>query len=154
MSIYFSDEQDQKVDGAGLLEFARTVLKAEGLPASTEMAMLLIGPDQIGDYNERFMNRTGPTDVLAFPVEDLEPGFIPRLTKDDPPLNLGDVFLCPTEIFRRAGEEGFDSENFLFLLAAHGILHLLGYDHDDEAEADRMERREDELLEMIGRRFS
>jgi probable rRNA maturation factor len=153
VSVFFSDEQDEPVDGGALLDFARQVLVAEGLPASTEMAVLLVGPDQIADYNGRFMGRIEPTDVLAFPVEDLEPGSIPRLAPDDPPLQLGDVFLCPAEASRRAVDNGFDPEDFLYLLAAHGILHLLGYDHDDESEAARMERREDELLGLIGRRL-
>ena len=154
MSIYFSDEQNEKVDGPALLDFAHKVLDAEGFPSSTEMALLLVGPDQIADYNDRFMGRQGPTDVLAFPVEDLQPGFVPRLTVDDPPLSLGDVFLCPAEITTRAVKEGIDPDDFLFLLAAHGILHLMGYDHGDETEAERMEDREDELLGLIGRRIS
>ena len=115
------------------------------------MAVLLVGPDQMAEYNQRFMDRSGPTDVLAFPVEDLEPGFVPRLTPGEPPLSLGDVFLCPSEIRSKATDEGFDPDDFLFLLVAHGILHLMGYDHGDEAEAERMERREDELLAIVDR---
>jgi len=151
VNIYFSDEQTSRVDGSAMLRFAERVLGEEGLPETTEMAVLLIGADQIADYNERFMNRSGPTDVLAFPVEDLTPGHIPHLAPDEPPLNLGDVFLCPSEIEARAVAEGIDQEDFLYLLLAHGILHLLGYDHGDDEQALLMERREDELLQLIGR---
>lgn len=152
MNIYFGDEQDHEADATALLGFADRVLVEEGLPDATEMAVLLVGSEQIADYNHRFMGRSGPTDVLAFPVEDLQPGFVPRPTADEPPLNLGDVFLCPGEIYVRAAREGLDPENFLFLLLAHGILHLLGYDHGDDEQARVMERREDELLGLIGRR--
>jgi probable rRNA maturation factor len=151
VNVFFSDEQEMPVDRTAMLEFAERVLREEGLPESTEMAVMLVGRDQIADYNERFMDRTGPTDVLAFPVEDLTPGSIPTVTPDDPPLNLGDVFLCPAEISSKAAAEGFDPDNFRFLLLAHGILHLLGYDHGDDVEAELMERREDELLKLIGR---
>lgn len=151
MNVYLSDEQEGAVEAPALLEFAERVLRAEGLPESTEMAVLLVGPVQMEDYNERFMDRRGPTDVLAFPVEDLLPGKLPRLSPEEPPLNLGDVFLCPDEIRRRAVSEGLDPDNFLFLLTAHGILHLLGYDHADEQAAGVMERREDELLRLAGR---
>lgn len=151
MNVFFSDEQQHPVDRTHMLEFAEQVLRAEGLPESTEMAVLLVGPDQIADYNERFMGRSGATDVLAFPVEDLTPGVVPRIAPEDPPLNLGDVFLCPSEIEARAKEEGFVPEDFQYLLLAHGILHLLGYDHADDVEAELMERREDELLALIGR---
>lgn len=154
MSIYFSDEQDQPVDAPAVLQFAQRVLEAEGVPGSAEMALLLVEPDQIADYNQQFMNRRGPTDVLAFPVEDLVPGSIPRLGPDEPPLNLGDVFLCPAEIADRARRERLDPEDFLFLLTAHGILHLLGYDHADDSQAEQMEQREDELLGLIGRSLS
>lgn len=151
MNVYLSDEQDLELDASGLLRFAERVLEEEGLPPMTEMAVLLVGAEQIADYNERFMGRSGPTDVLAFPVEDLEPGYVPRIGAEEPPLNLGDVFLCPSEIKSRAEEDGRDSDDFLFLLLAHGILHLLGYGHEDDAAALQMERREDDLLEMIGR---
>jgi probable rRNA maturation factor len=68
-----------------------------------------------------------------------------------PPLSLGDVFLCPAQIRHHAAAEEVPFEDYLYLLVAHGILHLLGYDHADDADADRMERRETELLEAIGR---
>lgn len=151
MNVFFSDEQEHQVDREAMLEFAERVLREEGLPESTEVAVLLVGREQIADYNERFMDRNGPTDVLAFPTEDLTPGALPRLAPDDPPLNLGDVFLCPVEIHHRAMSERIDPEDFLFLLLAHGILHLLGYDHGDDVAAELMERREDELLQLIGR---
>lgn len=151
MNVYFSDEQTDPVDSSAMLQFAERVLVEEGLPETTEMAVLLIGADQIADYNERFMDRKGPTDVLAFPIEDLTAGHIPHLAPDEPPLSLGDVFLCPSEIHARAQGEGMDSQDLLYLLLAHGILHLLGYDHADDVQALVMERREDELLEMIGR---
>jgi probable rRNA maturation factor len=151
VNVFFSDEQEVPVDGAALRGFAETILVAEGLPPGTEMSLILIGPDQIAEYNRRFMEREGPTDVLAFPLEDLAPGAIPTPVANEPPLTLGDVFLCPAEIRRRAEREGFVFEDFTFLLTVHGILHLLGYDHDDEAAAERMESREDQLLAMIGR---
>jgi probable rRNA maturation factor len=100
------------------------------------------------------MGRQGPTDVLAFPIEDLRPGQIPVPVADDPPLVLGDVFLCPEEIRRRARAEGFAEDDFMFLLVVHGILHVLGYHHDDDAAAEHMERREDELLQLVGRSIS
>jgi probable rRNA maturation factor len=151
VNVFFGDEQDRPVDGSVMLDFAERILRAEALPESTEMAVILVGRDQMADYNERFMDRKGPTDVLAFPVEDLSPGQIPRLAPGDPPLNLGDVFLCPVEVDARARSEGFDPDSFQYLLLAHGILHLLGYDHADDVQAELMERREDELLALIGR---
>jgi probable rRNA maturation factor len=151
VNVFLGDEQDRPVDAASLRDFAARVLEAEGFASDTELAVMLVGADQMTEYNERFMDRHGPTDVLAFPLEDLMPGAAPRRVPGQPPVALGDVFLCPVEIEARAGREGFAYDDFLHLLLAHGILHLLGYDHDDDGHADVMERREDELLALIGR---
>ncbi len=151
MSVFFGDEQDEPVDGAALRHFAEMILEAEGLPAGTEMSLILVGPAQIAEYNRHFMDREGPTDVLAFPLEDLTPGNIPTPVANEPPLVLGDVFLCPAEIRRRAKRERIPFDDFVFLLAVHGILHLLGYEHDDDHAAQVMEDREDELLALVGR---
>ncbi len=151
MSVFLGDEQDEPVDAAGLRRFATLVLEAEGFPAGTEMAVILVSPAQIAQYNKEFMDREGPTDVLAFPLQDLEPGRAPLHIANQPPLGLGDVFLCPAEVRRHAAAEGVPFEDYLFLLCVHGILHLLGYDHGDDDGADAMEERESELLRMAGR---
>jgi probable rRNA maturation factor len=154
VSLFIGDEQDEPVDTAGLGELAAAVLAAEGLSADCEMAVILVSLDQITEYNRQFMDRPGPTDVLAFPLQDLEPGRVPPPMANEPPLSLGDVFLCPAEIKRHAAVERVEFEDYLHLLAVHGILHLLGYHHDDRRAARRMEEREMELLSMMGRRTS
>jgi len=151
VNVFLGDEQDRPLDAISLRDFAVKVLEAEGFAADTELAVILVGAQQMAEYNERFMDRQGPTDVLAFPIEDLEAGSAPRRLREEPPMALGDVFLCPEEIEKRAAVEGFAYDDFLHLLLAHGILHLLGYDHDEDGRADAMERREDELLALIGR---
>jgi probable rRNA maturation factor len=154
VNVFVSDEQDEPLDAAGLRRFAQRVLEAEELPAGTEVAIIYVAAAQIAEYNRRFMGREGPTDVLAFPLEDLRPGEIPAPVANEPPLALGDVFLCPEEIRRRAADAGIAYEDFLYLLTVHGILHLLGYDHSDDEAAGLMERREEELLALAGRRLS
>jgi probable rRNA maturation factor len=152
VSLFIGDEQDEPVDAEFLRELAAGVLAAEGLPADCELALMLVSPGQIAEYNRQFMDREGPTDVLAFPLQELEPGRVPPPVANEPPLSLGDVFLCPAQIKQHAHEERVDFEDYLCLLAVHGILHLLGYDHDERRSAKRMEKREEELLKMIGRR--
>ena len=151
MNVFFSDEQDHAVDGNALRHFAEVILAFEGLAADAEMALILVNPDQMAAYNRQFMNREGPTDVLAFPTHDLVPGLAPVRVANDPPMLLGDVFLCPAEVRRRAAAQDLAFEDFLMLLVAHGILHLLGYDHDTDPSAERMEDRETALMAEIGR---
>jgi probable rRNA maturation factor len=153
VNIFFGNEQNELVDEAALRRFAQVILEAECFPGGTEMAVILVDVDQMVEYNRRFMDRDGPTDVLSFPLADLEPGAVPVPVANEPPLVLGDVFLCPSEIGRHAAAEGMDFEGFLFLLLAHGILHLLGYGHDDDDSAETMEERERELLALDGRKL-
>jgi len=151
MNVFLSDEQGHPADGESLRASAAAVLAAEGYPDETEVAVYLVDAIEMAGYNKRFMDREGPTDVLAFPTETLTPGEPPRPVPGEPPLNLGDVFLCPVEVARRAAEESVAYDDFIQLLLVHGMLHLLGYEHEDDTAATAMERREDELLEALGR---
>ena len=150
MSVFLADEQGEPVDLLQLRHLAALVLTEEGYPDETEVTVLLVSDDEMASYNERFLDRTGPTDVLAFPVEELTPGFVPDHEPGGPPLVIGDVIVAPAYVSRQAAETevGFDDE--MALMVAHGILHLLGYDHIEDADAELMERREAELLSMVG----
>ncbi|HEX5630245.1 MAG TPA: rRNA maturation RNase YbeY, partial [Acidimicrobiia bacterium] len=100
--MFLSDEQGHQADTGSLRAFAARVLEEERYPVETEVAVYLVDSIEMAGYNERFMDRKGPTDVLAFPTEVLVPGSPPRDTPGEPPLNIGDVFLCPVEIAKRA----------------------------------------------------
>ncbi|MGA8038979.1 MAG: rRNA maturation RNase YbeY, partial [Acidimicrobiia bacterium] len=116
------------------------------------VTLLLVDETEMAAYNSRFLDRTGPTDVLAFPVEELVPGIVPDFDPQGPPLLVGDVIVAPAYVRAQAErfEVGFDDE--MALMVTHGILHLLGYDHQTDDEAETMERRETELLALVGRR--
>jgi probable rRNA maturation factor len=104
----------------------------------------------MASYNERFLERAGPTDVLAFPVEELMPGVVPDHDNNGPPLVIGDVIVAPAYVGRQAAEHGNGLADEMALMVAHGILHLLGYDHVEDDDAELMERREAELLALVG----
>jgi probable rRNA maturation factor len=150
VSVFLADEQGEPVDLLQLRHLAELVLTEEGYPDETEVTVLLVSDEEMSSYNERFLDRTGPTDVLAFPVEELRPGLVPDHDPAGPPLVIGDVIVAPAYVSRQAAETdvGFDDE--MALMIAHGILHLLGYDHIDDGDAELMERREGELLSMVG----
>ena len=152
MNVFLADEQDEPLEPESLRKLALDVLAAEDLPDGTEVSVVFVGSDEMQRYNERFMKRQGPTDVLAFPLEHLHPGQRVVVTPNGPPLNLGDVFICPQVVRTNASSAGVDYDDELSLMVVHGILHLLGYDHFDDHEAASMERREAELLARSGRR--
>jgi len=157
-AVFGADEQhDVAVDVLRWVRLARLVLRAERVPAEVEVSLAFVDEPTIADLNGRFLGVPGPTDVLAFPIdEDLAPrgrqpdqgGRGPGTPTEpaDAPLLLGDVYVCPAVAARQAAERGLAVEDELALLVVHGMLHLLDYDHADPDEAAAMQDRERELL--------
>lgn len=152
MSVFLADEQDDPIDAEPLRRLAELVLEEERFPADTEVTLLFVGEDQIATYNDRFMHREGATDVLAFPIEHLKPGSVPKRRAGGPPLNIGDVVIAPAYVRAQAEAAGVPLDKELALMVVHGLLHLLGYDHQDDEEAEGMEQRERQLLARARRR--
>lgn len=150
MSVFLADEQSETLDLAELRSLAEMTLAEEGYPAETQVTVLLVDDDEMTGYNRRFLHREGPTDVLAFPVEQLLPGIVPEHDPSGPPLMIGDVIISPSYVRRQADEHGVPFAAEMALMVVHGILHLLGYDHSDDGDAERMERRERDLLTRVG----
>ncbi len=158
LDVYAADEQsDVAVAVERWSALARSVLVAEGITSDTEVSLLFVDEPTIASLNQRFLGRPGPTDVLAFPIEDEaerggrfpdQGGSGPGVTTPDEArlLLLGDVVICPSVATRNAADHGVGIDDELALLVVHGILHLLGMDHEIEAEAERMEQREQQLL--------
>lgn len=151
MSVFVANEQKETVGLPDLHALAEMVLREEGYPADAEVTLLFVDESEIASYNGRFLDRDGATDVLAFPVEELLPGLVPDNDPQGPPLMLGDVVIAPSYVRRQADEHGVSFEDEMALMVTHGILHLLGYDHTDDSEAERMEERERQLLAKVGR---
>lgn len=150
MDIHLADEQDVPLSIGPLRRLARLVLESEGLPPETEVGVMFVSDEVMAEHNRRFLGREGPTDVLALPLNP--PGAHRRAPPSGAgaPYGLGDVFVAPAHVRRRAGELGVRPEDEMFLMVAHGLLHLIGYDHVTEAEAESMEARERELLARAG----
>lgn len=162
VEVFAADEQtDKPVDTIRWVNLARQVLEAEGVRGEAELSMLFVDEQAMADLNKRFMGKDGPTDVLAFPIDEdpveggrspdsggTGPGYMPAEPSELPTL-LGDVVICPSVAERNAPEHAGTYDDELALLIVHGILHLMGMDHVDDDEAEEMERRERELLERF-----
>ncbi|MFQ5555713.1 MAG: rRNA maturation RNase YbeY [Acidimicrobiia bacterium] len=151
MDIQLIDEQDDPLEPKSIVALAESVLVGERLPPETEVAIKVVDKTAMAVYNETAMAVAGPTDVLAFPIEDAVPGTPPRRSPQGPPVSLGDVVVCPEVVRANAQAAGVAFEDELALMVVHGLLHLLGYDHVEDAEAQQMEDRERALLEAAGR---
>ncbi len=158
-SVFVADEQsDFHVETMRWATLAEAVLADEGVRSDTEVSVLFVDEATIADLNSRFLGREGPTDVLAFPIDDEPveggrspdsggsgPGFASSI--DDMPSLLGDVVICPAVANRNAPEHAGTYDDEIALLLVHGLLHLLGHDHEDPEEAEAMEAKERVLLE-------
>lgn len=140
MTVFVADEQDRPVDTDDLFALAQHVLTSQRVPEDMQVSLLLVDEETIAALNEQHLDGDGPTDVLAFPLD--EPGETPSGV----PAVLGDVVLCPTVAQRQADRAGHTPAEELRMLAVHGLLHLLGMDHADREEERRMFGLTDELL--------
>ena len=179
-SVFGADEQSAApVDLAPLLHLAESVLEAEGIRGACELSVYFLDEVAMGELNERFMGVSGPTDVLAFPLDDdlVDPGRSPDAGATGPdrsppdpsevPVLLGDVLVCPAVAARNVAERAArlaaggapdpdDTPNGttvladeLALLVVHGTLHVLGMDHADAEQAAAMQARERALLDRF-----
>jgi probable rRNA maturation factor len=143
VSIDIANESGVDVDERELVDLARHVLDRLGIHPLAELSVLLVEEQAMEQLHVQWMDEDGPTDVLAFPMDELRPGRGDDDTEQEPGL-LGDVVLCPTVAARQAAEANHAVQDELTLLTTHGILHLLGYDHaepDEEREMFALQAR-------------
>ena len=141
MSVDVLDESGADVDVTGFAQLGRFVLDRMRIHPQAELCIKLVDRETIANLNARHLDKSGPTDVLAFPMDELRPG---SRGEDPPDGVVGDVALCPQVAAEQAAAGGHSQQHEMHLLTVHGILHLLGYDHagaDDEREMFRLQAR-------------
>jgi probable rRNA maturation factor len=146
MSIEIANESGVSIDVPGLERLARFVLNDVHIHPLVELSIRLVDVDAMTALHVHFMNEPGPTDVLAFPMDELHDRRDDVESPDAPPTLLGDVVLCPSVADRQANKAGHSMDDELHLLCTHGILHLLGYDHADAAQEREMFGEQSRLL--------
>ena len=132
----------EKLNERGLEKCIRTILEILKLPEA-ELSVVVVDDEEIARLNRQYFDREGPTNVISFPMQEGEGAqFIPDL--------LGDVVVSLDTAFREAEGAGMDPIERLHALIAHGVLHLIGYDHEnDAAEARIMEEQEKKIMEQL-----
>lgn len=142
MSIEVNNESGVETDEEAIASVARHVLDTLGINPLAEVSILLVDTDEMSVLHKRWMDLDGPTDVMSFPLDELDER--PGIEPEPGPALLGDIVLCPEVAQAQAKEAGHTTEAELFLLTTHGMLHLLGYDHgepEDEREMFDLQRR-------------
>jgi probable rRNA maturation factor len=143
MSIEVLNESGHELDVKRLATLSRFVMDRLRVHPMAELCIKAVDEDTIAQLNEQWMAKEGPTDVLAFPMDELRPGLVSEEPEEGV---LGDLVLCPTVAVRQGETAGHGTEAEIELLTVHGILHLLGYDHAEPEEHREMFGLQDQLL--------
>ncbi|MDO9458110.1 rRNA maturation RNase YbeY [Nocardioides sp.] len=143
MTIEILDESGTGIDVKHLAQLSRFVMDSMRVHPLAELCIKAVDEATITELNEKWMEKEGPTDVLAFPMDELRPGLVDEEPEEGV---LGDIMLCP-QIAEQQGETaGHGTLAEIELLTVHGILHLLGYDHAEPEEHAEMFGLQDRLL--------
>ena len=151
LNLQIAPQFAELVDGDRLIAVAQAVLAHElpgdgDVPAAAGLSIVVVADAEMQGLNRAYRGVDAPTDVLAFAASEGEPIGLPE---EAPPYH-GDVILSYPTAQAQALERGKPVAEELALLVVHGCLHLLGYDHADEAERRRMWARQAEILESLG----
>lgn len=147
MSVLISNDAnlDTLLSEDEVCAIAAHVLAAEGVERDVEISLSYVDEDEMHDLNRQWRDIDRTTDVLSFECDSAFDEDIPL----DEVLELGDIILAPEVIARQASGFGNDPADECRLMLVHGLLHLLGYDHIEDDEAEEMEAREDALLREL-----
>ena len=135
MSIEVLNESGTEVDAHELSRLSRFVMDRMRVHPLAELCIKIVDEATIAQLNEQWMDKEGPTDVLAFPMDELRPGLVNEEPEEGV---LGDLVLCPSVAAAQARTAGHSTADELDLLTVHGILHLLGFDHAEPEEHAEM----------------
>ena len=127
-----------------VLNFAGSYLK---LPEITEMSVTLMDNEHIHEINREYRKVDRPTDVISFALNE---GDEPNIEGEIPVNMLGDIIISVEKAIEQAGDYGHSIRREIAFLTVHGMLHLLGYDHIEEADRVEMRKEEDFVMEQLG----
>jgi probable rRNA maturation factor len=141
MYIELTDLTNSNADTNRIKSLADFSLRSLGIHPESELSISLVDMEEMSSLHMRWLDESGPTDVLSFPMDELKPN-----SSSDGPGILGDIVLCPAYAKKQAAEIGHSLQDELEVLVVHGVLHLLGFDHRENDEKTMMFSRQDEIL--------
>jgi len=156
INILFDEGLEDYLEVGWLQTVAERVLAIEGADPEAELGLVIAGKDKVQELNFRYLGRNEPTDVLAFsmlpqPVsaEETDAHLPPFVSPPDGVTHLGEVIVSYPQAVIQAEEHRHSVKTEMAVLIIHGILHLLGYDHDKPELERQMRARESEILSSI-----
>lgn len=148
ISIEIDDAFAAMVDPASIEALATHVLRGEQVAPPAEVSIWITDEAEVHRLNRQYRGVDSATDVLSFGAE--EAGAPPFVAAPEQPRYLGDLAISYPHVVRQAAEYGHSQQREVSYLVTHGLLHLLGYDHERPDDARRMRQREEALLSALG----
>ncbi|MDF7641573.1 rRNA maturation RNase YbeY [Bifidobacterium sp. ESL0784] len=142
MSVEVTNETVWQIDPKLFSDLGLWVMERMQVSTQSDLTILFVDPDPIAQLHMRWMQLEGPTDVMSFPMDELRPGEDGKIMEGV----LGDIVICPWVAQQQAAAAGHSTMDEMMLLAIHGILHLLGYDHVDPEQERQMFGLQRQLL--------
>lgn len=152
LMIYFENEQD-KIEVTYKLKMLMrrailAVLAHEGFENECEVSFTFTDNEKIHIINREYREVDNPTDVLSFPMMDFE-NTTGEPASDEPVRSLGDIVLSLERAGEQAAEYGHSFEREVAFLCVHSMLHLLGYDHENESDEEEMRASQREIMDIL-----
>lgn len=150
VNVLIDDEYEGELEANWLQSVVEKVLIAENVALEAELGLVITGQSTIQELNLVHLGTDAPTDVLAFPMTSEEDSDMPDfIMPPDAAVHLGEVIISYPQAFMQAEEHRHPVRKEIAILIIHGVLHLLGYDHDAPKLEQRMRTREAEILKVI-----
>ena len=146
MTIEITNDSEVSVDLNRVQLLAEHVRESLRLHPLVDVGIIFVDEAPMTDLHVRWMDEPGPTDVLSFPMDELRPGSDEMLSAEGV---LGDVVICPQVARRQAEVAGHPEINEILMLLTHGMLHLVGFDHEEPDEEKEMFALQKELLDSF-----
>lgn len=137
--IEIENRSGQLAPESDVLELLRFSIKELGLHPDCELTLAFINDSEMEELHKKWMDLPGTTDVMSFPMDEMKPN-------DPEPGILGDIVISPLVARAQAEKAGHSFEHEVKILAAHGLLHLLGYDHQEPEEERTMFTLQEDLV--------
>jgi probable rRNA maturation factor len=149
VNVLIDQEYKHLLTAAWLKKVALQVLVAENAKPMVEVGLVITGQEKIRELNRKYLREDAPTDVLSFPMMEPDIGENCFVIPPDKRLRIGEVIISFPQAKKQAKEHGYVIKKEIGILVIHGILHMLGYDHDTANRKSVMRKRESEILKII-----
>ena len=149
INVLIDSEFKQKITAIWLKKVARQVLIAENTKPVVELDLVITGQEKIRELNRLYLEEDAPTDVLSFPMLESDLSGVDFVAPPDSILRLGEVIISYPQAKKQANEHDHSVKKEIAILIIHGVLHLLGYDHDVPRRKQVMRKREAEIIKIV-----